>query len=89
MRILIVVLLGIFIFLQYNIWFSKNGLIRTRTLRKEVASKEAANAKLHQRNQKLITQVQDLKHSKKAIETLAREQVGMVKQGEKYYQIVD
>ncbi len=46
------------------------------------------NADLEQRNQSLSAEVRDLKEGRDAIEERARSEMGMIKQGETFYQVV-
>ena len=88
MKLLVIVfllLLGVF---QYHLWFGDGGVLDVFRLKKEIAKQEKVNDTLQKRNQELFVKVHDLK-SGHAIENLAREQLGMIKKGETYYQFVD
>ena len=62
---------------------------RRRNLHQEVEAQREENARLRERNEALNAQVLDLKQGLDAIEERAREDMGMVKQGETFYQIVE
>ena len=47
------------------------------------------NQQLRERNQALEAEVQDLKQGLGAIEERAREELGMIKEGETFYQIIE
>ena len=47
------------------------------------------NLRLQERNQALAAEVQDLKQGMEAIEEKARSEMGMIKEGETFYQIVE
>ena len=89
MKILICILILLLVFLQYKFWGAHGGLWQTFKLRHTVAAQQKINQKSTQRNQKLAEQVYQLKHNKNSVETLAREKLGMIKPGEKYYRVVD
>lgn len=53
-----------------------------------INQQQQANANLILRNDSLAAEVTDLKQGNEAIAELARDDLGMVKQGETFYQIV-
>ena len=89
MRLLIVGLVTLLAVLQYTLWFSSGGLADVAELEKANAAQIFANAKLEERNQSLTAEVDDLKQGLEAVEERARSEMGMVKQGEVFYQIVE
>ena len=89
MNRLLVVLLLIFIYLQYRLWFSDGSLPQVWQLQREVAEQQEENVRLRERNDALDAEVRDLQQGLEAVEERAREDLGMVKQGETFYQIVE
>lgn len=83
--LLLIILL---IALQADLWLGKGGMREIHTLRGSVAAQKAQNAKLKQRNQKLAADVKALKHGDKAVQARARNNLGLVKPGEVFYQVV-
>lgn len=59
------------------------------TLDDAIAVQVAENAMLKERNQTLAAEVADLKQGVEAIEERARYDLGMIKEGETFYQVVD
>ena len=53
------------------------------------SEQQAENAKLKQRNDALHADVEDLKHGQDAVEARARSQLGLIKPGEVFYQVVN
>lgn len=49
----------------------------------------AENSQLRERNQALAAEVADLKQGVDAIEERARRELGMIKKGETFYQVID
>jgi cell division protein FtsB len=84
--LLLVILLG---YLQYRLWLGDGGLLELWNVHQEVEAQREENARLRERNDALNAQVLDLKQGLDAIEERAREDMGMVKQGETFYQIVE
>jgi cell division protein FtsB len=89
MRKLILFLVVLLVYLQYRLWFGDGGLLELWNIHQDVEAQRAENARLHERNEALNAQVLDLKQGLDAIEERAREDMGMVKQGEIFYQTVE
>ncbi|MGB7934352.1 MAG: cell division protein FtsB [Gammaproteobacteria bacterium] len=89
MRKLILFLVILLVYLQYRLWLGDGGLLELWNVHQEVEAQRDENARLRERNEALDAQVLDLKQGLDAIEERAREDMGMVKQGETFYQIVE
>jgi cell division protein FtsB len=89
MRKLIFFLVILLVYLQYRLWLGDGGLLELWNVHQEVEAQRDENARLRERNEALNAQVMDLKQGLDAIEERAREDMGMVKQGETFYQIVE
>ena len=85
---LISLLFIILAFFQYRLWWEVGGLRDFLVLKKILVSQQAENLKLKQRNDELLFQVERLRHSQEAVEARARNELGMIKKGETFYQIV-
>jgi cell division protein FtsB len=84
-----IILLVIFVTLAYRFWFGQDSLVQVVKLRRTLQRQDVELATLKQRNQLIIDQINNLKASPMAIEEQARYELGMVKRGEKYYQVVE
>jgi cell division protein FtsB len=89
MRKLILFLIILLVYLQCRLWLGDGGLLELWNVHQEVEAQREENARLRERNEALNAQVLDLKQGLDAIEERAREDMGMVKQGETFYQIVE
>ncbi|NUO73933.1 MAG: cell division protein FtsB [Frateuria sp.] len=83
--ILLLVLLG----LQFKLWTGSGGMREVETLRASVKKQGDDNERLRQRNQALAADVSDLKHGEQAVEARARAELGLIKSGETFYQVVE
>ena len=88
MKILIAGLVIVLATLQYELWFSDNGVREYFALRNAIQIQEKENAAMILRNQQLSRDIQGLKHDRQATEEHARNDLGMVKSDETFYQIV-
>lgn len=89
MKVVVVLLILLLGYLQYRVWFGDGNLIEVFQLRDEVEVQRVENSRLHERNAVLDAEVRDLQQGHDAIEEHAREDLGMVKDGETFYQIVE
>ena len=88
MRLFMLVLTSLLVLLQYHLWSGKNGLQDKHALTKEVEIIEANNAELTQRNQMMFSEIEDLKSGLEAVEESARNELGLIKEGETFFRIV-
>jgi cell division protein FtsB len=89
MRILLAGLMLLLGVLQYQLWFGSGSLAEVRRLHREADLQREENARLRERNRVLDAEVSDLKQGLEAIEEQARLGLGMIKEGEVFYQIVE
>ena len=89
MRWLIGGLLGLFLLLQYRLGFADGGLAEANRLSAQLEEAEAENAALSARNAGLTQEVMALQGGTEAVEKNARENLGLIKEGEVYYQFVE
>lgn len=85
---LTLLLLAFLVWIQYSLWFGKNGIHDFRRVTSEVADNQATNAKLKARNDQLFAEIDDLNGGQEAIEERARNELGMTKPGETLYRLV-
>lgn len=88
LRWVALILIVLLIALQLKLWLGEGGMRDLHALRARIAAQDAENAKLKQRNQALSAEVQDLKHGQQAVEARARSELGLIKPGERFYQVV-
>lgn len=88
MRMVSGVLLVFLALLQYRLWFGKNSVPDYYALEEEVARQQLDNDKLQQRNKLLYADTDDLKSGVEAVEERARNELGMIKEGETFFRII-
>ena len=82
MRAITLLLVVFIMLLQYRLWFGKNSVPDYLALESEVQRQIVDNDKLKQRNKLLYADTDDLKSGVEAIEERARNELGMIKEGE-------
>ena len=86
-RVIFVVLLLMFLGVQYKLWFDKGSVPRAHALEQDLADLKAKNEDAKLKNAVLDADVRDLEKAGEAIEERARSELGMVKKGETLIQV--
>jgi cell division protein FtsB len=87
-KVLVAVLLVLLAALQWRLWFGDGSLQELSRLRDESAHSRSEVLRLTMRNQALAAEVADLKSGLDAIEERARGELGMINEGETFYQFI-
>lgn len=83
--LLLLILLG---WLQYSLWFGRNGIHDFIRVKNDLTQKMEYNIKLKVRNNKLFAEINDLNIGQEAIEERVRNELGMIKPGETFYRLI-
>ena len=87
-KLVLAVFVVMLILLQYALWGGKQNVIDLYRLNRQVDDVRNENYEFRSRNDQLHKDVIDIKNRLGAIESLARFNLGLIKPGETYYQIV-
>ena len=88
MRWITLILLALILLWQYPLWLGKGGWIKVWELDRQVEAQKKINEQTKTRNAVLDAEVRDLKQGTDAIEERARSDLGMIKPGEVFFQVV-
>jgi cell division protein FtsB len=88
MRLLVAVLVGLLLFLQYRLWVGEGSLAEVNNLKQEISQLQRELVELREHNHALQAEVEDLRSGQTAIEERARSELGMIKEGETFYQVI-
>jgi cell division protein FtsB len=88
MRWVTLILVILILLLQYPLWFGKGGWLKVWDLSHQVEEQKSANQQAQQRNAALDAEVRDLKQGTEAIEERARNDLGMIKRNEVFFQVI-
>lgn len=89
MRLLALALGSLLLLIQYPLWLGKGGVLRVWEMERQIEAQRQANNRSQARNSALDAEVSDLKQGLEAIEERARSELGMVRQDEVYFQVLD
>ena len=81
----LLLLLGV---VHAQLWFGRGSVGAVATLQQKLDAQKAANAQAQQANDRLASEVRDLKEGLEMVEEKARSELGMVKPNEILVQIV-
>ena len=82
-------LLVLFVALQLKLWTGTGGVPEVWRLETRVEEQARDNESRRARNAALAADVEDLKSGREAVEERARSELGMIKPGETFYQVVE
>ena len=89
MKILIALLILIFIGLQYRLWVGDGSFADINRLDQQVGMQEVENTELEERNALLMNEVDELQTGMDAIEEHARNGLGLIREGETFFLIIE
>jgi cell division protein FtsB len=89
MRWLLLTLLVLLGVLQYRLWIAEGSVAEQHRLQLQIEEQTRINGELQARNAVLEREVMELQTGKKGVEQRAREQLGLVRQGETFYQVIE
>ena len=89
MHAVTLILIVVLLLLRYPLWLGKGSWLKVWDLNRQVEAQQQANRQTQARNALLDAEVRDLKQGTEAIEERARSELGMIKQGEVFVQIIE
>lgn len=89
MRAILSILVVLLLLLQYKLWFGDGSITEVRELERAIEAQREENESLRQRNRALEAEVNDLKTGLDAIEERARSELGMIREDETFFRIVE
>ena len=89
MKVLAGLLGALILLIQVPLWLGKGGWLRVAEVDRQVSAQRDKNGQLEARNMALEAEVRDLKQGLEAIEERARYELGMIKPGEVFFQVVE
>ena len=82
MRWLLAVLIVLLVGMQYRLWIAEGSLAERHRLQQQVEEQTRINQELRERNAVLEREVLELQTGNEGVEQRAREQLGLVREGE-------
>ena len=89
MKILAGVLVALVVLVQVPLWLGKGGWLRVWEVDQQITAQREINVRLKARNGGLDAEVRDLKQGVEAVEERARSELGMIRNDEIFFQLLD
>ena len=89
MKFIALLLVLLLVMMQVNIWLTKDDYSRVTEIKELIQDQQKENNEMVSRNSQLKEEIKDLKDGYSAIEEKAREDIGMIKEGEEFYLLTE
>ncbi len=87
--VILVVFALLLVGVQYRLWFGEGGINQYRHLQEQIAEQRGENERLQERNRVMEAEVMELKQGMETVEERARHELGMVREGETLYLLME
>ncbi|HSI55080.1 MAG: septum formation initiator family protein [Ramlibacter sp.] len=81
-RLIPAILIALLLIVHAQLWFGRGSIGNVATLQQKLDAQKAANLRAQQANDRLASEVRDLKEGLEMVEERARMELGMVKPNE-------
>jgi cell division protein FtsB len=89
MKYLLAIITLLIILLQYRLWQGNGGIEEIKALQLRLDDLKAEVAEKKERNEILYAEVEDLRKGQEALEERARDELGMIRDGETFFQVLE
>ena len=89
MKVLTLTLAMLIALIQYPLWLGKGSWLRVWEVDQQISAQRETNRQLQARNNALEAEVRDLKLGLEAVEERARSELGMIRQDEIFFQVLE
>ena len=89
MKVLTLSLAALILLIQYPLWLGRGSWLRVWEVDQQIRVQRETNRQLQARNNALEAEVRDLKVGTEAIEERARSELGMIRQDEIFFQVLE
>jgi cell division protein FtsB len=86
-RIVPAILIALLLVVHAQLWFGRGSVGNVAAMQRKLDAQKAANAQSQQANERLASEVRDLKEGLEMVEEKARSELGMVKPNEIFVNI--
>lgn len=88
-KLLIIIPLLLLLVVQYRLWFDDTGVVSSKVLREQIEQLRLENDFHLSENNKLLAEVTELRHGTDLLEERAREELGLIREGETFILFAD
>ena len=89
MKVLILIIILLIIHFQYRIWLGDGSIEQINAYQQRLDDLKKQAEEKKERNDALYAEVLDLRTGQEAIEERARDELGMIKEGETFFHVLE
>ena len=89
MKILLSIIILLVILLQYRLWNGDGGIEEIKAYQQRLDDLQEQVEEKKERNEALYAEVEDLRKGQEALEERARDELGMIREGETFFQVLE
>ena len=89
MKILLSILILLIALLQYRLWYADGGIEEIQHNQLELIELKKQVEEKRERNAALYAEVEDLRKGQESLEERARNELGMIRAGETFFQVLE
>jgi cell division protein FtsB len=89
MKILLSVIFLLVVLLQYRLWYGDGGIEEIKAYQQRLDDLKEQVEEKRERNAALYAEVEDLRKGQEALEERARDELGMIREGETFFQVLE
>ncbi len=89
MKIFLSIIILLIALLQYRLWFSNDGIEQIQHDQLMLADLKKQVEENRERNAALYAEVEDLRKGQESLEERARNELGMIRAGETFFQVLE
>jgi cell division protein FtsB len=89
MKILLSSIILLVILLQYRLWVGDGGIEEIKAYQQRLDELKEQVEEKRERNEALYAEVEDLRKGQEALEERARDELGMIREGETFFQVLE
>ncbi|MGO1691495.1 MAG: septum formation initiator family protein [Marinobacter sp.] len=89
MKLLWAFMVVLILLLQVRLWVGEGSFAQVWTLEKSIAEQREGNAELATRNERLYAEVRNLRNEQSAVEERARMNLGLIRDDETFFLVVE
>jgi cell division protein FtsB len=89
MKLLIAIIILLIIHLQYRLWVGDGSVAEIKEYQARLEKIKEQGKEKKERNEALYAEIEDLRKGQEAIEERARDELGMIKENETFFQVIE
>jgi cell division protein FtsB len=89
MKILLSIIILLIALLQYRLWYGDGSIEEIKAYQQRLDDLQEQVEEKKERNEALYAEVEDLRKGQEALEERARDELGMIREGETFFQVLE